>query len=365
MQVGNNIIDFRSVPRYSDEPIRTFPKYVFENCNQVTCHAYGNEELTSLRRKAKTFTKVDLERWHGDNPHLTEAEVIARGEELDWIFGLDVLEKEVLPIGHNMVRALTIDAIIRYNGLFSRMDNFNPGEFRTHAIHWPKYDISDLNESTVMYALEMTLIQQFGQEKAGVKLRDISRPGKKTTLLFPRTAIEGIINKHLELAARGELQFVDARGKDHYQKNSEMITPTVVTKWIEKQNRTDDKLDISQWLRERVHYFPLPQEVPGELQASLSAIQEPQMHPIAKAAKIWFDIVRIHISHEANKRTGKAIASAILMSYGYLPPKIGKEDEKEYMAALQEGFEDENGLQKFTKFVAKIITKTHEEFVAK
>ena len=76
MQVDTNGIDFPAVPRYSDEPIRTFPKHVFENCNQVTCHEYDNEELPALRRKAKACTKADLERWQRDNSHLTEADLL-------------------------------------------------------------------------------------------------------------------------------------------------------------------------------------------------------------------------------------------------------------------------------------------------
>ncbi len=355
--------EFSQVPRYSDSPIRIIPKYVYENCNQVTCHNYSDETLAQLKKKAEGYTKRDLAR---EFSYCSEAERTAKGEEIDWIYGLSALERELLPAGHHLTQALTIESVIRYNGLFSRTDNLNPGEFRHRGIRWAKHTISDLNESTVMYALEMTLAQQFGPAKSAQKLREISDPKcKKPVLLYPRGAIEGIIIKNKEIAARGELVYADESAKAHYAANAHTVTPDVVKGWIEKQGRTDDKLNISQWLSERVHYFPLPQEIPQKLNSSLVSIKEPQMHPIQKAAKIWFDTVDLHISHEANKRTGKALASVILLSFGYLPPKIGPADEKEYLSTLINGLEDPQGLEKFTQFVVKMMIKTHQEYAGK
>ncbi len=354
---------FSQVPRFSDSPITKIPKYVYENCNQVTCHTYSDESFLQHKKSAESCTKKELAK---DFMYSSEAERTSRGEELDWIYGLSALEQELLPAGSHLVQALTVQRVIRYNGMFSRMDNLNPGQFRTHAIRWPKYDISDLNESTVMYALEMILIKQFGQEATNQKLRGISDPKlRKTTLLFPRTAIEDIIRKNLEIAARGELVFLDEQAKVNYEANRHTITPDVVKTWIEKQGRTDDKLNITQWLGERVHYFPLPLEIPRQLDASLEAIKDPRMHPIQKAAKIWFDVVDLHISHEANKRTGKALASAILLSFGYLPPKIGPANAKEYVKTLIDGLEDPQGLEKFTQFVLKMMVKTYQEYAGK
>jgi hypothetical protein len=356
-------VDFASVPRFSDEAIKEIPKYVFENCNQVTCNEYTPSYLNTLKEKARIINLKEWRLWWKDHADVSEAAWIARGEEYDWIYGLDVLERELLPAGHMMLKGLTIDSVIRYNGIFSRLGNSNPGEFRIHSIRWAKYDMEDLNEIIVMYALEQLLADQYGEEKLASLLRNISAPGTcKTKLLVKRSHIEDLIKRFMD--PRHPTRYESPEAEAKFKENWHLINPNVVQKWIEKQGRTDDKLDISVWLREVCHYFPVPSMIKPELAACLKDMIEPGMHPIEKASRIWFDIVRIHISHEANKRTGKAIGSAILLAFGYLPPKIGKEDEKEYVDTLKYGFEDEQGLHKFTKFVAKMITKTHHEMSA-
>lgn len=355
-------VDFGSVPRFSDEAIKKFPKYVFENCNQVTCNTYTPSDLIALKDKARVINLNEWKLWLKEHPDVSETAWLAKGEEFDWVYGLDVLEKELLPAGHMMLKGLTIDSVIRYNGIFSRLCNLNPGEFRFKSIFWPKYDMDDVNEIIVMYALPKLFDDQYGEEKKGSILRNISVPGNSNKkLLIGRAHVEEFFMPFMNA---GPIKYLSPAAEANFKANWHLIDPNVVKIWIEKQGRTDDKLDISVWLRDRVHYFPIPSMVKPELAECLNDVKEPSRHPIEKASRIWYDIVRIHISHEANKRTGKALASAILLSYGYLPPKIGKEDEKEYVDTLKHGFEDEEGFSKFTQFVARMITKTHHELAS-
>lgn len=361
---STSALDFSLVPRFSDDSIKKIPKYVFENCNQVTCNEYTADDLNALKAKTKALNLMEWKLWWKGHTDVSETAWIAKGEEFDWINGLDVLERELLPVGHFMMQALTVDSIIRYNGIFSRLGNTNPGEFRVKPIRWTKYDMEDVNEIIVLYKLEQMLADQYGKEKLDSVLRNISAPcTNKKKLLIKRSYVEDLIIQFID--PKNPIRYLSPEAEVKFKANWHLIDPNVVKKWIEKQGRTDDKLDISEWLREKCHYFPPPSVIESELAICLKEIKEPNMHPIEKASRIWFDIVRIHISHEANKRTGKAIASAILLAFGYLPPKIGREDEKEYLDTLKYGFEDELGLRKFTAFVAKMITKTHQEFATK
>ncbi len=88
-------------------------------------------------------------------------------------------------------------------------------------------------------------------------------------------------------------------------------------------------------------------------------------HPIARAAYLWFQIVKIHPWHEANKRTGKALASLILLQHGYLPPLITKEDEPRYRQVFLKNFDKPNGHRAFISYIAELIVKTQEKFKGK
>jgi len=46
----------------------------------------------------------------------------------------------------------------------------------------------------------------------------------------------------------------------------------------------------------------------------------------------------------------------------YLPPLITQEDEKEYIETFIQGFDKEDGFEKFKQFVVKMIIKTQETF---
>lgn len=84
--------------------------------------------------------------------------------------------------------------------------------------------------------------------------------------------------------------------------------------------------------------------------------------PIEQAAFIWWEIVRIHISSDANKRTGKALASIILLQNGYLPPLITQEDEDLYIDTFINNFDKKDGFENFKQFVVNMIIKTQEHF---
>ncbi len=189
-------VEYALVPKFSETPIKKIPKYLFENCNQITCNNYQPLYLEALRFKAKTISKEDCVIWLKNHPNVSQAEAVAKGEEFDWFYGLDCLETELLPEGQQFLKALNIDAIIRYNGMFSRLGNINPGEFRVRGIRWAKNDLDDINDVIVLSALEGQMHYQYGEEKAQSLLRNISvSEGKPKKLLFQESATKGFEEK--------------------------------------------------------------------------------------------------------------------------------------------------------------------------
>ena len=76
--------------------------------------------------------------------------------------------------------------------------------------------------------------------------------------------------------------------------------------------------------------------IESRLRQALEHCSSERLHPIEQAAHLWLDLVRIHPFNGAHKRTGKALASFILLKHGYLPPLITEEDVELYTKILIE-----------------------------
>jgi hypothetical protein len=363
--IPSNAINFNSIPKFSEFPIAHFPLYVDENSNEETpCH-YSPLDFEDLKVKSRDITIPEWYHSHKSSSPAQKMKMIAYSKELDWFHGLEAMEKELLPIDKNIQTALTVDSILKYNGYFSRLVNLYAAEFRHLMSRKAKYTFEDINETVFLFITENHIARNHSPEEAEALLRSFSAPETKhKTYLIKRETLEGLFESLLH-PNHPPLKFESEESEAKFKRDWHLISPKAVQKWITQQGRTDDNLDIAQWLRERVHYYPVPTTLEKELQTSIDTIASPEMHPIEKAARIWFDIARMNMSHKANRRTGKAICAAILLKHGYLPPKIGPEDKEEYVATLRKGMEEVDGHRKFTKFVAKMISKTHNEMASK
>lgn len=202
-------------------------------------------------------------------------------------------------------------------------------------------------------AFEGFICQTYGEGFLGSR-SDITHRGDETHLVSMDLAVG-----YLLAGQEGKLvKMTSSKVKDFYSITVEEVKE-VFRSWSIAQGRNGNELDIICWLEEACHYFPSPENISEELETSIKAVQREKLHPIEKACRIWYDIVRIHISHEANKRSGKALGSIILLSNGYLPPKIGKESTEEYVKLLSDGFEQDDGFERFVSFIAGKITETH------
>ncbi len=250
---------------------------------------------------------------------------------------------------------LKVETVMKYNGFFSRLANDSPGEFRTKDIVWPKGGF-EINTTLASCSFDIEFTRQTGKNRA----QFFNQENRIKSCIVKKS---WITTKYAKIQQEGfAIQASEQTQKQLKEHWHEIDIPKAADRWIQEQKRNDNKLDLVLWFKARYHHFPPAATLPEDLQNSLAALKDEQMHPIMKACRIWFDIVRIHISHEANKRTGKALASIILLKAGYLPPKIGKEDEKEYLMVMELGIEEKDGYLRLVEFVAKNIIRTQQEY---
>lgn len=353
---NTNYYDLTSIPVFQESPITIVPAYLFGNCNQVTCNTYHPAYLSALRAKVKDPSSFPLERLDAETR-------VKKEEEIDWIHGLNYVETTYLQQEQfltNPSKAFHVEDLMKINGLFSRLCNDAPGECRTRPIRWLKTPNLSLSESVIINFFEPFLFKAegFGEQWFSSLSDPLASPPKEPGIKLQD--LRKVLKDYKENSHA--LQAVTQKDREWLAK--ERIDPSIVDEWAE-QYCVEGKFSFIRWLQDRQHYFPEPSKIKQELQKSLDSIAEPTMHPIEKACRLWFDFVRIHPSHEANKRTGKALGSAILLASGYLPPKIGKEDTTEYVKALEEGFEKIDGCAHFTQFIARKILETQNEYAGR
>ena len=366
-------LNFSTIPRYSETPIVEIPKYVFENCNQVTCHDYKPAYLDALRKRVVSITKSEIHEMTKGNP---EKETTF-GEECDWVYGLDRLEKEFLDQKEAPEALLTIENVIEINSWFSRMCNDQLGQYRTEGIRWPKatasksltplgYTTMEIFEYVILIDIKKKHSECSEKEllsKQVKYLSEISDPFEESkTVSFHIEDCLAVYDSFMELGLNSNT-ILQYQGQN-FDKD---FKPTLKKHFVQvqKENRPNKRdkthIDIAKYIHKHVHYFPCPEGLVPQLSKCLKTIQNPEMHPIEKASRIWFEVVRLHISHEANKRTGKALGSVILLHYGYLPPLIDKESTDAYVQCLSDTFEEKEGVTRFTQFIAQKIFETQEK----
>lgn len=343
-----------TVQPFSSEPITKIPRYVYENCNQVTRYKWNDKFLENLKGRVQKLKPEAVAK-----KYKNKEEYVKNAEGFDWVYGLDYLEREYVQKNKDLAECLTIDEVKKINGLFGRLVSDIPGEFRKKDIFWNKnaYTYTEnlfktINVEGIMIA--SMLMKRFGRIPVCLEF-DEQNNIKVGSLI----KVVDFLEKNFTVKVPGVdniKQTVDLQEIENWvQETTEKFPDNALKPYPERV------INWALWVEKRGHMFPKAELIESQVAQALEKIKDPAMHPIRKAAFIWFEIVRIHISHEANKRTGKAFASVILCQNGYLPPLITAEDEKRYIAVLRDNFDDENGFEKFLKFVVDMIVKTQEK----
>jgi Fic family protein len=90
-------------------------------------------------------------------------------------------------------------------------------------------------------------------------------------------------------------------------------------------------------------------------------------HPVITAAKLHFDLVRIHPFVDGNGRTARLLANLDLIRNGFAPVLIEKEDRAEYFAILERcalsGEPGKGNPEEFIAFVKKFEEMALERYL--
>lgn len=112
------------------------------------------------------------------------------------------------------------------------------------------------------------------------------------------------------------------------------------------------------------HKPPVPSEMYYQIKDFFSNINcKPDYNPIELAAWTHAEFVKIHPFVDGNGRTSRLIMNYQLMSNGFLPVSINKEDRLEYFNFL-EGYAVNGNLARFADFVAELEELQLDEYLS-
>ena len=154
---------------------------------------------------------------------------------------------------------------------------------------------------------------------------------------------------------------------DRYTGEPRVIDSTLADKW--EMEESDDLghrewyIDIVKWIQKRVHHYPLPQNINELLSNALMHANSSRMHPIEVAAILWWMIAFIHPFNDAHKRIGRILASYVLLSRGFLPPRIGPEHAELFNNTWIRSLDRDGGPEVFVNLIAHLVIKTQEQFM--
>lgn len=345
MKNGSNLT---TIKPFYDHPIREVPKYVFENYNDKIFTSYSPEFLASLKEKAKVITPSEILSYK-----MEDKQKIQKGKEFDWIYALGKLENEYLSIALDLMGVLKVENIMALNRYLSRLAEnkelrthpefeHTPGQFRKHSflknapnLPFEEVLITGLFELMVSYRFK-------GENFISILSSHKKYYAHKSAIIYQIAKNKKNFD---ELKLKDNLKGIDLAKK--------------VRQWADKKGN----IELIQWLKEKTYCSPEPSTIDSELKKVINSINDSKMHPIEKAAKILYEIVRIKPFWKANKRTAKIAAFAILLSNGYLPPVIaGEKNKKELSDCFNFTNIEENSHLKLTAFLANQISITQEKF---
>ncbi len=333
----------------SKKPILKIPSYVFENCNQVTRHAWSADHLAKLRKAAGNVTREILQEKCSKNGVFNLQSYTAMVETYEWINALNYIETHLQAKDSSVP---TVHEIKKINYYATRLTSEIPGEFRQGDKQWP-LGTPTLEEFIFFQTMDGTIFRKklFNGEHYityNPKTTDIPIEGIKALL-------EHYKNDNLcETAARHHTDAATAA-----LLVSRPINPDIVYSWLAEQEGSKEcTINFDEWRKRRIHIFPSFKIAPVLLSKFLHDLQMSSHSPVIKAILIWLEIVRIHPFEDAHKRTGKLAASRILLQNGYLPPLITREDAEEYKELLKKALRTSDEPVAFVQFIVRLIDRT-------
>lgn len=339
----SNVTDVSSIHPINQTQATTIPQYVYENCTQYVKYSWKPEILQGRKANASTISLPAISRSVQQAfPQLTRHEInnkiIYNCETYGWIDGIQYIEKFIGDIQSFFSVQTFVSNLRELNRKITRLTAERPGELRTQEIFWPKRELTVSEQSFHHY------VQNHTEE---------IMTGKDFYLKIKNNKLHILDIKRLLSSITKGLDTTTGIIRDITLDASE------VNNWGCDANGF---LDYMQWMLERNIPFSLPQDIQTDLTRISDLIIKTDMHPIEKAALVWYELVKIHPFEEANKRTSKAVAALILLHHGYAVPLIAREDAETYTDILIEAL-DKNKPEIFVSFIAQMVQKTQKTLV--
>lgn len=297
-------------------PLKEVPAYLFANPTQGQVYNWNATQLDPLKKYFAEITSTKLVALKKKTEKDQEAYC--------WIHSLLCMQKKFLT---KPIATFSINDIKELNKSLTISITDKPGEIRALLACWP---IRDLSQS------EQNLLFILNQKHPGL-VEQASLQGKPIGL-DPKS-----------LKTLNEKYMVQNSGATLWEDT-----------FIDSLTGLDGVINVSEWLRGTQHVFTHPQKINpllSEMLKTIAVMEESLKDPIEIAAYVWFETVRIHPFYEANKRTGRALASIILMQHGYRPPLITSEDVTGYVKDGLEQAIHYNNKEPFYTFVRRIVER--------
>ncbi len=353
-------------------PFTHVPRIVFANPPHRILKL-TDESCAAIRKAAQNVTPEQIRNSvQKQNPALPLSsdafglKCLETAESYDWMNAMNYINE------HLQDTELDISFVKELNRRLGRLSTVNSGRFRQDPAKWNLYSLDntegifwhyiDRNAKyvNIFRNLEYWVLhtKQFCESVNGL-LDDQDRYLRVEKRRYVETES---IQRLLTALSDRRTALVEQETGQPYE-----IDIYAAKAWELDEKETNDEykagyIDLVHWKRKRMYDFCMPDELEVRLRESIRANSRSTLHPIEQAAHIWLEIVRIHPFNDAHKRTGKAIATFILLKHGYLPPLLRNDDVEECLKMLIANVDPRRGYRHFTQYLARLVKRTQDQY---
>ncbi len=357
-----------NIQPFSATPFDHVPAYVYANPTQYKNSNWTPALFARIKCAANTATKAQIQSlaaasFKDSQPSskVLAAKYTELAESYDWVHTMNLIEECLRDD-----RPLTINLIKEVNARLTRLTIATEGDFRTRNALWLQSQLSPTERLFWLYV------------QKDPNYADIFKAlGNSSSIPFCETSRGLLDNKdrHLRVtdnkyistdSIRELLSILDDRGCviTHDTHERLIIDRTLADQWETEECASAEHrkghINIHTWIDKRTHRFPDARTIEVLLSDALNDINSNQLHPIEAAVSIWWNMAFIHPFNGAHKRTGKALASYLLLRCGYLPPCITNDQAQLYHQILKASLEA--GPEVLLHFVVSLIGEAQKKY---
>lgn len=348
-------------------PFKHVPDYFYKHPNTSFTLEVGHDELEKRKRYAPKATRAQIEKLTQNVPAeqiVKKTAILSHG--YDWIHALNLVGDWLKGSAD-----ASLAHLIALNDRLTRLTYMTKGIFRERQIVSEKRLFSE-TEYVFFHYLSRTpgsiQFKELESDKAhdkpfcetseGIMTGQDRYLRVKTGNLISTESIHKLFQAFID--SQDTIKLVDTLGRPL------TLNPREIEAWQEEAQLFPDYepgyINGKTWISMRVQIFPDPQAIVPLLNAALDKARLPTLHPIEKAATLWWTILTTHCWSEGNMSTARAAAGGLLLSHGFLPPLLSEADEASIKELLVEFTSYEPAYQAFLQLIAQRIIETQETF---